>query len=211
MSIKDLETLNFDLLDLSSLDGKYGMPVIKRTFFVPDQLLGFNYMLTDRWRSGATHGIHFFIEDSQFERLWKIPEKYVNLLRGYQCVLAPDFSLYTDMPLSLQIYNVYRNRLIGQYLQRCRVEVIPTIQFSDEKSFEFCFDGIEPGGVMATSMLGCARDKSLHDGWRLGMDEAIRRLKPSTILCYGTGIEYGFKGIKTVFYRHPVKKWGRRE
>lgn len=62
-------------------------------------------------------GIHFYLDDYQFERLWVNPEKYIDILKEYECILSPDFSLYIDMPIDMKIWNIYRSRLIGQLYQ----------------------------------------------------------------------------------------------
>lgn len=78
-------------------------------------------------------GVHFFLDDYQFQRLWNTPDRYIESLQKFSCVLSPDFSLYTDYPTALQIYNHYRKHWIGAYLQLYGIEVIPTICWSDEK------------------------------------------------------------------------------
>lgn len=68
--------------------------------------------------SDAEAGVHFFLDDSRFERIWKEPYRYIKILQRFTCVLAPDFSLYMDMPLAMKIWNVYRSRLLGQMMRR---------------------------------------------------------------------------------------------
>ena len=48
-------------------------------------------------------GRHFFIDDYQFERIWSAPDKYTCVLKGFKCVLTPDFLLYLDMPPPMQV------------------------------------------------------------------------------------------------------------
>lgn len=81
-------------------------------------------------------GIHFFLDDYQFMRLWNNPERYIDLLKKFNCVLSPDFSLYADYPTALQIYNHYRKHWLAACWQMYGIEVIPTICWSNEKSFE---------------------------------------------------------------------------
>lgn len=47
----------------------------------------------------------------------------------------PDYSLYRDMPLSMQIWNVFRSRALG-YMQSNRVKVVPNVRFSDERTYD---------------------------------------------------------------------------
>lgn len=60
--------------------------------------------------------------------------------------------------------------------------VIPTISWSTNESFEFCFDGIEEGSVVAISTLGSRKEKQLFLN---GYFEMIKRIQPTNVLCYG--------------------------
>ena len=99
--------------------GRFAMPILKATNYKPDRLIGFNEMLTTK-RNDC--GIHFFLDDYQFERVWRRPEYYLDKMRSFQCIFTPDFSLYTDMAIPVQIWNVYRSRLIGQIAQKKRTD-----------------------------------------------------------------------------------------
>ena len=107
-------SVNLHDYDNTRVAGAYDMPVIQATNHVPKDLISFNYMLT---KDDFAKGIHFYIDDYQFERIWNTPDKYMDRLAMFDCVLTPDFSLYMDMPLAMQIWNVYRSRLIGQKMQ----------------------------------------------------------------------------------------------
>lgn len=176
-------------IDYGKLDGKWEIPTLRRCDYVPDTLISFNYVLSAQERSG---GVHFFIDDYQFERMWNSPKKYLNKLAEYDCCLSPDFSLYLDMPLAMQMWNVYRSRMVGKMMDDVGIRVIPTLQWSDSRSYEFCFDGIEPGGTVAVSTIGVKRDSNAMQIWIDGMKEAEKRLKPSNVLVYGGDIGYKF-------------------
>ena len=131
--------------------GEYDIPIIKPTKITENNFIGFNEVLSSKQNNC---GVHFFLDDYQFQRLWNTPDRYIEKLQNFNCVLSPDFSLYTDYPTALQIYNHYRKHWIGAYLQLYGIEVIPTICWSDEKSFEWCFDGEPLGGTVAVSSVG---------------------------------------------------------
>ena len=190
---------NLDMIDLSRCDGKYQIPHIEKENFIPDELIGFNYMLTNE---NKHVGVHCFVDDYQFERLWNSPDRYLDKLQEYDCVLTPDFSLYTEMPIAMKMWNVFRSRLIGQWLQDNGCIVIPTISWCEEETFEFCFDGLEKGGTVAVSTIGVK--KNTMGIWIKGMDEMIKRLKPKTILVYGGKVEYDYKNIKVVYFENKV-------
>lgn len=75
--------------------------------FGVDHLIGFNELLTCKHPESA--GVHFFLDDYQFERFWRQPERYLNALAKFPMVLGPTFSLYTDFPAPIQRWNHYRN------------------------------------------------------------------------------------------------------
>lgn len=118
--------------------------------------------------------------------------------------MSPDFSLYMDMPMAMKIWNIYRSRLIGQFLQDCGVCVIPTISWAEPETFSFCFAGIEKGSVVAVSTIGVKREEASFHVWKTGMDEMIHVLEPSAILVYGGEVEYDYKGIKVIYYGNHV-------
>lgn len=182
--------------DIERSTKKWQMPIIKRCDYVPKDLISFNYAKTSK---EYDKGIHFYIDDYQFERIWNDPHTYMDILKEFDCVLTPDFSLYQEMPLPMQIWNVYRSKLIGQIMQDYGMRVIPTLQWCGENSFDFAFDGIEPGGTVSVSTIGVKTDKDSQDMWVNGMNEAIRQLDPKTIVVYGGDIGYDF-GSREVIY-----------
>ena len=185
--------------DESRTAGTYQIPIVKACQYVPESVIGFNYARS--WKhSREGVGIHFFLDDYQFERMWKRPYQNIEKLRGFSCVFSPQFSTYRDMPMAIKIYNIYRSCLIAQIMQDAGLTVIPTLHWIEPETYSFCFDGIEPGGVVAVGTVGIVRDAVARKLWREGMDEAIKRLSPKCIICYGTDIEYDFGSV-------PVKKF----
>jgi hypothetical protein len=71
--------------------GPYQIPMIEATQHRPSRLVGFNYVFnTDAFDAG----VHFYLDDYQFERIWNNPRKYFDRPQLFDCVLSPDFSLY---------------------------------------------------------------------------------------------------------------------
>ena len=185
------------------------MPVIKDDGYTPEKLIGFNYAKSSKDKAC---GIHFFVDDYQFERVWTAPEKYFNVLLEYECILSPDFSLYMDMPMPMKIWNIYRSRQIGAYYQSKGIKVIPTISWAEQETYSFCFEGIPEGSIVAVSTVGVKENKDALAIWRDGMDAMIERIKPRMILCYGGKIDYDYKGIEVRFYENQVlEDWRGRK
>ena len=193
---------NLDLVSETALTNDFWqMPIIRNNNHIPKDLIGFNYAMSSEKKDA---GIHFYIDDYQFERIWNAPEKYIDLLSEYDCILSPDFSLYMDMTMPMKIWNVYRSRQIGAYYQNRGITVIPTISWAEPETFEFCFKGIPKGSVVSISTVGVKLDKNATHVWRDGVDEMIRQIEPSAILVYGGKLDYDFKQIKTVYYENKV-------
>ncbi|MCI0648015.1 MAG: DUF4417 domain-containing protein [Chloroflexi bacterium] len=149
------------------------------------------WLVPYRTRIRSVHGlaggaVHWFLDDYRFESVWYRPYKALEALKGYRMVLTPDFSLYRDWPLALQIWNTYRNRWCGAFWQAHGLTVIPTISWSTAASYEFCFLGVARRSVVAISTVGLAGNKPLEQQLFLdGFSEMVRRLAPSRVLCYG--------------------------
>ena len=100
--------------------------------------------------------------------------------------MSPDFSMFTVNPKALQIYQHFRKHFIGAYWQANGLTVIPTINWSDEKSFEWCFDGEPRNSIVAISTGGSMNSKANKEGFYKGYEEMKKQLQPKKILCYGT-------------------------
>ena len=171
-----MRVTNYNLkhFDSEKVTGMFEMPILDPINYTPKELLGFNYAMSSKLDDC---GIHFFLDDYQFERVWNRLEFYTNILKRFDCVFTPDFSLYTDMPLPLMIYNVYRSRLIGQYMQKQGIKVIPTISWADRLSYQFCFDGLPKYSTVAVSTVGVIKDKNARRLWSEGFTEMLERVE----------------------------------
>lgn len=164
-------------------EGQYAIPEIEPTQFDNAEFVGFNYV---RGANGVeSKAVHFFLDDYQFTRVWTDPDRYIPMLQRFKYVLTPDFSLYTDFPKALQIYNHYRKHWLGAYWQMHGINVIPTIGWSDMESFEWCFDGEPTHSVVAVSSVGTQVKKEARQQFLEGYLEMMERLHPEQIIFYG--------------------------
>ena len=124
---------------------------------------------------------------------WRNPNKFIDQLKKFKAVVSPDFSLYTDFPIALQILSCYRRQWCGAYWQHLGLDAIPDVVWGKKESYEFCFDGIPQGGTVAVSTVGVKTDKTWNDEmgslFRDGYNEMLKRIEPSTILFYGDMID----------------------
>lgn len=161
----------------------HGIPVLRGVEAIEGVLLPFNYAMGEKNRAGKI--VHFFLDDAQFVRVWNAPDKYIDLLRGFRAVMTPDFSTYTGMPKALQLYNHYRKHWCGAYWEKLQMKVIQTISWSDESSFEWCFEGEATGRAVAISSVGTQNAPEARRLFLAGFEAMMERLHPSQVLCYG--------------------------
>lgn len=176
---------NYENLNKGIFDGTgiYDIPHLTPEYIKADGFIGFNYAKT--CKQPDNYGLHFFVDDYQFTRVWSNPDAYLALLSKFKCVCTPDFSTYTDFPKAVQIYNHYRKHWLGAYWQYNGIIVIPTISWSDKASYEWCFDGEPIGGTVAVSSVGTQINRDSRKLFLDGYKEMLARLQPSLIYFYG--------------------------
>ena len=179
------ETRFFENLNIMQFDteGEYNTPILEPYRYEPAEFVGFNYARSAK--NKKEKGLHFFVDDYQFERLWREPLAYVDLIGEFHSIMTPDFSLYTDYPKAIQIYNHYRKHWLGALWQSMGYKVIPTIAWSDRDSFKWCFDGTPKGATVAVSSVGTQRTKETKALFLDGWNEMLERLQPETIIFHG--------------------------
>lgn len=182
-AIRNYENLNKSFFDG---EGQFGIPIITgQAYEEPCGWVGFNYAAGIPKEKREQLGIHFFLDDYQFQRFWNRPDYYLPLLKQFRYVLSPDFSLFCDFPKAIQIYNHYRKHWLGAYLQQNGVKVIPAISWSDTESFSWCFDGEPTQEAVCVSSVGTQLNSQSRKNFMAGYHEMLKRLHPREILFYG--------------------------
>lgn len=181
---------NFDRDYDMTFVGAYDIPLLNRVTpeevkVEPDSWISFHEAKSFKGDRSKT-GIHFYTYDNMFERVWNDPERYGKMLSEYACVLSPDFSLYTDFPLALQIWNHYRKHWMGAYWQQeMGLTVIPTICWSTPESFSWCFSGEPRHSVVSVSSWGCVKNPTVREAFLKAYKVFTRRCQPSVVLWFG--------------------------
>lgn len=178
---------NFDALNTFNLfgsDNDYGIPTLRKDYFVPEWLLPVKQRVSGDvdMKKGA---VHFFVDDYHFEHVWTRPVQTLPLVKKTGRALTPDFSLYAEYPKVLQVWNTYRSRWIGCYWQSNGIEVLPSVTWADERSYEFCFAGIEKGSIVAISTVGANRPKEVRELFIAGFEKMVEVIEPELVLAYG--------------------------
>ena len=170
------------LVKNATYSGEQEIPCLKKATAIPNSMILFSKAISSH---SFSSWICFYEDDANFERLWNNPQKYLPILKRFAGVISPDFSLYRDMPLVMQEWNVYRGRAIAHWLQENGVPVIPNIRWGDERTYELCCSGIQHGGTIAIGSHGCVKLLQERTPFTKGLDYVIKRIQPDTIVVYG--------------------------
>jgi hypothetical protein len=180
-----IDTMKENLILGAELVGKYDFPKLKPVNYIPGDVVPFSRATMEK--NCQKKWIHFFVDDDKFERVFAQPDRYLKILELFAGVITPDFSSYLDMPMAMQIYNRYRNRALAYYYQSQGLRIIPTVGWSDEASYDWCFAGLPECSTLAVSTNGCFHEEG-KKYYIAGMIEMERRLKPTKIICVGRPI-----------------------
>ncbi len=202
------DVFNAFLVAYAVYAGLFEFPVIKPTNCIPNRLIPFSKAISSK---DFNQWVHFYEDDYLFEKLWSKPEKYLEILKKYKGVILPDFSLYRDMPLVMQLWNIYRSRAIGCWLQRNGVIVIPNIRYGDKRTYRICCDGISKCGVIAVGSHGTLKNKEDRRIFAEGLAVVVNRIQPKVIVVYGFVPDdifgpYKEQGIEIVHFESDFSK-----
>ena len=184
--------------------GKWGIPLIKKQELTTNNimLVACSDTRANDNEENKKKGVHFFVDDYRFNGIYDNPERTFERYSQYAFLLSPDFSTYADMDWWRQLESVAKNRWVGAYWQSKGMTVIPTVSWSDTRSFEFCFDGVEQNAIVAVSTLGCKRSKLQ---FMRGYDVMLDKLNPESIICFGDPLPEMEGNIVKVDYRASRK------
>lgn len=189
---KHYDVFHSFLVENADYEGYFELPKIKTTNIIPEKLVTFSKAMAKTW-TDFDYWVMFYEHDIKFERLWHNPRQYLAKLKKFKGIISPDFSLYRNMPLCMQMWNTYRGRALSVWLQNNGVEIIPNVRFNDERTYEFCFDGIEKFKTVAIGTHGCIKGKADREYFKNGLAELVKRLSPKTIIVYGSAPDDIFK------------------
>ncbi len=185
--LKDRQNFKNILTDGAEICGKYNLPKLNASEYIPKEVVPFNKALTEKEPNNKC--VHFFIDDYQFERIWNFPNRYMGLLKRFQGVITPDFSMYSNMPKAQVIWNCYRNRRLAYWMQKNEINIVPVVEWSEYSDLEWCLDGLPMASVLAIGMYGCRSSAKRRYGFIKGVEKICIELNPRALLMYGKEIK----------------------
>lgn len=201
---------NASMLEGAQFVGSFDIPLCPCTASdAPQRLIAYSDLGRDAHNTRHDAFVHFYINDCEFDTprggIWNNPKAALKKLQKCRGVITPDFSTCQDMPVAMKIYNTYRMRAFGFWLTKQGFEVINNIRWGTPETYSYCFDGIPTNGIVSIGTVGCIREKCNWQRFSEGLDEMIRRLRPSMIIVYGSAPDRFFAkhretGISIVAY-----------
>lgn len=196
--LKTDRAYNLHLVNIFDCEGKEGYPVLHAVDITPTDMISFNFCKTAK---DFNAGVHFCVDDYQFERVWNKPEAYIDLLRKFECVVCPDFSVYLDMPLPMKKWNIYRSRALGNWWQRQGLLVVPNVTWSGKDSIGYSLEGIPKHSTVFLSTVGVTRDKDAREICLWGMRHMMKKLEPARVLLLGSDLDFDFGKTEVSKYK----------
>ncbi len=200
-----------DLVETALFDGIMEIPHIKR----PDKIIIPKGIVPFSIRSKSIEYedfVGFYEYDRKFSDVLLATDDYVDDLKKFKGIISPDCSLYRDMPLCLQIANIYMSRAVGHYFQTKGIYVIPNIRWGDERTYttvelseKVAFLGIDKNSIVSIGTYGCVKSKEDKYFFREGLLAMLDELEPEVVLVYGSMPKQIFKDLenRTTFINIP--------
>lgn len=170
---------------------KWGIPEVHGIDYVPQGMnfLNSEYALRIKDAGERKNTWCMFYEwDWKFDRFWQYPKRYAKWVQTLGGSITPQFSVYIDTPLAIQMYSVYKSRWLGAYWESLGIPIIPDVSWGSPQSWDFCFDGIRKGSVVAIGRryAGNKETKGASDFYfRLGFEKMLEEIEPKAVLYYG--------------------------
>lgn len=197
----NLDTLNVFKRSYQS-DNIYGIPELLDTPFVPKGLVPYGTQVRRKYAQVEGKCVHFFLDDHKFEPLWSKPNKTLPPIQYVGQAISPDFSISTDYPLAVNVWQIYRSRWLARYWQEHNIDVIPNVTWTDEESYEYCFLGIPKGSMVAVGTVGI-NSKAKKEAFKRGFEEMMRQIEPLALVVYGETMPVEFDKYCDIVYTYP--------
>lgn len=179
---------NWDRLNTRAIypsGNSWGIPDLPIAESRPARLVAYNNRSAVA-TAGIDDAVHFFLDDYRFETMWSKPERGLSRVRSVGWALTPDFSLWADMPLVMQLWQVYRSRWCGAWMLQHGIDIIPTVSWSTPATYDFAFAGIARHSTVAISTVGLRRAPAeARVLFTAGYREMLDRCQPARVVVYG--------------------------
>ncbi len=140
----------------------------------------------------------FYTEDYRFEATWSEAVETIERVLPHRplCAISPDFSLYADMPMAQQLWNIYRARWVSRYWQEAGIKIIPSLATSSNpvcRKFAHAGWPKRPSVVALQMRTGGVKSKGQVDATLEDIASLIAEVNPKRLLLYGVKVRETFE------------------
>lgn len=193
------DVFHASMLENARFDGKLEFPWLKPEQIIPNRMIPYSKAKyskdTDQW-------VIFFEDDVKFESdTWDHPQIALEIIKRFRGAIAPDYSMFRDMPLIQQQWNNFRSKTIAHYWQSKGIQVLPNNRWADRRTWDIACLGVPRCSSIVLGTLGCVKDTANRQILEEGLRYIVWRLSPTSITIYGTAPsdifqQYKDQGIK---------------
>ena len=163
-------------------DNEYGIPMLDINMQADHLEAPFMGWGTKARKNRMTGTYHFYVDDSRFEQVWRDPIDIAN--SACYAIVEPNFSIYTDMPKAVALWQMFRKRWITRWLQSIGVKAIVDLNIAHRHD-DLRFIGVPEGWkAYCTRAYSERLDETVKE-----YEQAVKHSGGGTILfvCYGGG------------------------
>ena len=188
----------------------------------PEMWWLYNYGIdsTSGMRDASRIILSFYCFDDYFDDWWFATAKHMTraMNAGIKYAVTPNFTVSTEMPGAMNLYNLYRSRYIGRYFQEIGIPVILDLEY-----YEPLLDvwlATAPKHVPWASMQVQTRGKNEETPAQMQkyMRTIMEAVKPENIIIYGTpkgqemfsSMKLAHEFDQVIYLESRVTKLGKR-
>ena len=172
-------------LEQATFVGKYDFPSTPGTVLRETSLAGVSFDHISNKQIPDYAILHFYVHDKRFLPFLANPGRWLAKLGRFNRVVGLDCSVYRDLPLAEQIHSLYLNRAMDWWFHTTGKTIIPNASWGDWRTWDFCFDGIEPYRTVAISSHGACRGQREKCHFAEGLAHLVERLAPPSVIFHG--------------------------
>lgn len=145
--------------------------------------------------------IHFYVDDIKFDgvrsSVWLFPWRALEIIRHFDGIITPDFSMCQDFPEPIKLFAVYRMRTFGYWIGTQGVAVINNVRWGTRETWGYCFAGVPRHTVVAVGTVASGLRKIENRPlFEDGLEAMADTLKPAIVIVYGSASYECFKNLR---------------
>lgn len=145
--------------------------------------------------------VHFYVDDIKFDgvrsSVWLFPWRAIEIIRHFNGIITPDFSMCQDFPEPIKVFAVYRMRAFGYWAGTLGVQVINNVRWGTRETWGYCFAGVPKHTVVAVGAVASGL-RALENRPRFedGLEIMVDILKPAIVIVYGSASYECFESLR---------------